>query len=55
MGRCVAHGLASGPRYREILRSLRSARLDGTISTAEEEARLLDALLADPPAKAIRG
>jgi tRNA nucleotidyltransferase (CCA-adding enzyme) len=42
-------GLPPGPRYREILRLLRSARLDGKISTAGEEARMLDGLLADLP------
>ncbi|MBN2086109.1 MAG: CBS domain-containing protein [Anaerolineales bacterium] len=44
-------GLPPGPRYREILHTLRSARLDGRISTAEDEARMLDMLLADLPKK----
>jgi tRNA nucleotidyltransferase (CCA-adding enzyme) len=54
-GALRGRGLPSGPRYREILRALRSARLDGKISTAEEEARLLETLLPDLPAKAARG
>jgi tRNA nucleotidyltransferase (CCA-adding enzyme) len=44
-------GLPPGPRYREVLHTLRSARLDGIISSAEEEAKLLDQLLADWPRK----
>jgi tRNA nucleotidyltransferase (CCA-adding enzyme) len=44
-------GLPPGPRYREVLHTLRSARLDGKISTAEEESRLLDDLLADLSAR----
>jgi len=44
-------GMPPGPRYREVLHALRSARLDGRISTAEEEAKMLDGLLADIPAK----
>jgi tRNA nucleotidyltransferase (CCA-adding enzyme) len=48
-------GLPPGPRYREILHALRSALLDGRISTAEEEARMLNAFLADLPAKDTRG
>jgi tRNA nucleotidyltransferase (CCA-adding enzyme) len=43
-------GLPPGPRYREILHALRSARLDGRISTAEDEAQMLNTLLADLPA-----
>jgi tRNA nucleotidyltransferase (CCA-adding enzyme) len=43
-------GLPPGPRYREVLHTLRAARLDGRISTAEEEGRLLDQLLAERPA-----
>jgi tRNA nucleotidyltransferase (CCA-adding enzyme) len=50
-----ARGLPSGPRYRDILHTLRCAWLDGGISTAEEEARLLDTLLPDLPAKAANG
>jgi len=42
-------GLPPGPRYREILHTLRSARLDGRISTAEDETQMLNALLADFP------
>ncbi len=44
-----SRGLPPGPRYREILHALRSARLDGRISTSEDEARMLDLLLADIP------
>ncbi len=44
-----SRGLPPGPRYREILHALRSARLDGRISTSEDEARMLDLLLADLP------
>lgn len=39
-------GLPPGPRYREVLHALRSARIDGKISTAEEEMRMLDEILA---------
>jgi tRNA nucleotidyltransferase (CCA-adding enzyme) len=42
-------GLPPGPRYREILHTLRNARLDGRISTAEDETQMLNALLADLP------
>ena len=48
-------GLPPGPRYREILRLLRNARLDGEITTSEEEARMLDTLLADLPKREERG
>jgi tRNA nucleotidyltransferase (CCA-adding enzyme) len=44
-------GLPPGPRYREILHALRSARLDGRIFTVEDETRLLETLLADLPVK----
>lgn len=37
-------GLPPGPQYRHILSTLRSAWLDGEISTPEEEAALLDEL-----------
>jgi tRNA nucleotidyltransferase (CCA-adding enzyme) len=43
-------GLPPGPKYREVLHALRSAYLDGGISTAEEERRLLDEILAGLPA-----
>jgi tRNA nucleotidyltransferase (CCA-adding enzyme) len=43
-------GLPPGPRYREVLHTLRNARLDGKVSTAEEERRLLDDILAAEPA-----
>jgi tRNA nucleotidyltransferase (CCA-adding enzyme) len=44
-------GLPPGPRYRDVLRALRNARLDGQVSTAEEETRMLNRLLADLPRK----
>ena len=40
-------GLAPGPAYRKILESLRSALLDGQISTQEEEKELCQKLIAD--------
>jgi tRNA nucleotidyltransferase (CCA-adding enzyme) len=43
-------GLPPGPKYREVLHTLRSARIDGRISTAEEEMRMLDDILAGMPA-----
>ena len=44
-------GLPPGPRYREILHALRDARLDGRIGSSPEEARMLDALLSEPPGR----
>jgi tRNA nucleotidyltransferase (CCA-adding enzyme) len=44
-------GLPPGPRYREILHALRDARLDGRIASSPEEARMLDALLSEPPGR----
>ena len=44
-------GLPPGPRYAEILHALRAARLDGRIESAEEEARMLEALLAESPTR----
>jgi tRNA nucleotidyltransferase (CCA-adding enzyme) len=41
-------GLAPGPRYREILRTLRAAWLDGRIGSGPEEARMLEELLQQP-------
>jgi tRNA nucleotidyltransferase (CCA-adding enzyme) len=38
-------GLEPGPRYSEILRRLRAARLDGEVKTAGEEKSLLDTLI----------
>ncbi len=38
-------GLAPGPRYRKILRSLRDAWLDGTIHSEDEEKILLESLM----------
>ena len=40
-------GLPPSPEYRLILNTLRDAWLDGKIATPEEEARLLDELIAD--------
>lgn len=40
-------GLPPGPRYREILIALRDARLDGLVSSDDEERRLLDQLVKD--------
>lgn len=42
-----ARGVAPGPVYGELLNGLREAWLDGKISSAEEEATLLDRLLAE--------
>lgn len=39
-------GLAPGPHYRTILSKLRTARLDGSVSTDAEELALLDELIA---------
>ena len=41
-----ARGVPPGPRYKRILRALRAAWLDGEVHTPEEEARLLEFLLA---------
>jgi hypothetical protein len=41
-------GLAPGPAYRTILSRLRNARLDGEVSTREEEEQLVMASLARP-------
>jgi hypothetical protein len=38
-------GLEPGPRYAEILRQLRTAWLDGEVTTEEEEMKLLEKLL----------
>jgi tRNA nucleotidyltransferase (CCA-adding enzyme) len=40
-----ARGLAPGPRYRELLSSLRNAWLDGSVQSAEDEYALLERLL----------
>ena len=40
-------GLKPGPAYREILKALRSAVIDGQIKTAADEQKLLDELLAN--------
>lgn len=42
----VALGLRQGPMFREILSSLRSAWLDGAITSVEEETALLEKLIA---------
>jgi tRNA nucleotidyltransferase (CCA-adding enzyme) len=44
-------GLPPGPEYRKVLRALRNARLDGRVNTAEEEARMLEEILAAEPAQ----
>jgi tRNA nucleotidyltransferase (CCA-adding enzyme) len=44
-------GLPPGPRYGEILRALRAARLDGRIGSAQEETRMLDDLLSEMPVR----
>ena len=41
---CARAGLKPGPVTRRILTRLRAARLDGEISTDDEENRLLDTL-----------
>jgi tRNA nucleotidyltransferase (CCA-adding enzyme) len=41
-------GVPIGPRYKQILSTLREAWLDGKIQTAEEEESLLEQLLANP-------
>jgi len=41
-----ARGLAPGPAYKEILKKLRNAWLDGDVSTMEQEAKLLETLIA---------
>lgn len=41
-------GLAPGPAYRTILSQLRNARLDGEVSTREEEEQLVTSSLARP-------
>jgi tRNA nucleotidyltransferase (CCA-adding enzyme) len=46
-----ALGLPPGPHYKAILTELRLAWLDGQITSSEEEAKLLDRLLADLPDK----
>ena len=40
-----ARGLPPGPKYKEILRRLRAAWLDGEVESEEEEFRLLETLL----------
>ena len=42
-----ARGLPPGPRYHEVLTTLRSAWLDGEVATPEEEQVLLERLLND--------
>ena len=42
-----ARGLPPGPIYRHILEALRDAWLDGKITTEEEEAAMLDQLIAE--------
>jgi tRNA nucleotidyltransferase (CCA-adding enzyme) len=40
-------GIPPGPKYNEILRRLRAARLDGEIKTEEEEKKMLDEMLQE--------
>ncbi len=40
-----ARGVPPGPEYKDILRRLRAARLDGEVTTDEEESALLEKLL----------
>jgi tRNA nucleotidyltransferase (CCA-adding enzyme) len=42
-----AYGLPPGPAYRQILQKLRTARLDGRISTDIDEQKLLEQLLKE--------
>ncbi|NCP86485.1 MAG: hypothetical protein CO094_10660 [Anaerolineae bacterium CG_4_9_14_3_um_filter_57_17] len=46
--RLQALGVAPGPRFGEVLRRLRAARLDGEISSAAEEMTLLQKLCGTP-------
>jgi hypothetical protein len=41
----VEKGLPRGPRYRQVLGTLRAAWLDGKVTSPEEEAELLDELI----------
>jgi hypothetical protein len=41
-------GIPSGPRYKQILGTLRDAWLDGKIQSVAEENALLEQLLANP-------
>ncbi len=41
-----ARGVPPGPLYGQVLRALRAARIEGRVRTPDDEARLLDALLA---------
>jgi len=41
-----AHGLAPGPRFGDLLRALRAARLDGTAPTLDAERRLMHDILS---------
>ena len=41
------HGLAPGPKYKEILTSLRAAWLDGEVTTKDEEIKLRNRLIAN--------
>lgn len=42
-----ARGIPAGPRYRQLLTTLRAAWLDGTVRSADEEHDLLESLLND--------
>jgi len=41
-----ARGLAPSPEFQKILNALRDAWLDGSVTSAEEEAALLEQLLS---------
>jgi tRNA nucleotidyltransferase (CCA-adding enzyme) len=43
----ITRGVPRGPVYKDILRAIRSAWLDGKINTPDEEARFLDELIAN--------
>jgi tRNA nucleotidyltransferase (CCA-adding enzyme) len=43
----IAHGLKPGPHFRSLLAALRAARLDGEITTPEQEEALLQQLLME--------
>jgi tRNA nucleotidyltransferase (CCA-adding enzyme) len=44
-----ARGLPPGPVYKQILKALRAARLDGQVSSTEEETALLEKMLTEHP------
>lgn len=44
----MAHGLKSGPAFRQLLHRVREAQLDGEVRTRSEALRLVDALIRMP-------